>query len=953
MNRKAFYLLTLSAISLSACAPQQARLATVAPPKSDWAFEASDVPVDPDYRFGKLANGLRYVIRQNATPKGTALVRMQIDAGSLDESEAERGFAHYVEHMAFNGSTNVPEGEMVKLLERSGLAFGADTNAQTGFERTTYLLDLPRNDPALLDTALMLMRETASELKFDSAAVNRERGVVLSEMRDRNSFQLRNFLDSVEFAYPQARYGKRLPIGTAETLNAATADALKAFWRREYVPAQTTLVVIGDFPPEQTEALLKAKFADWQPAPAEPKPDAGPVDPKLKAQTDIYVDPALSEQISAARHGPWRDEPDRLAQRREDQLRRIGYGIINRRLARLTLRENPPYRGASVSTGAVFKAGITTNLVVNTIDGGWKRGLSEAALEYRRAMEFGFTKDEVAEQIAQILTSSQNAAASADTRSNGTLVGGVMALIEDEVVPDTPQNSLTRLGTFIPQITPEAVQAALKREILPLDEPLLRFQGRKAPEGGAAALRAVWDEVAKVALKQSEVKAAGSFGYGDFGLPGTVASDSVAPALGIRTIRFANGVRLNLKHTDLDKDRIVVSLNLDGGNMLQTRGNPRAAALAAMLPVGGLGKHSLDELQTMLAGRTVSAPFSPAAESFAGTTTTTRRDLELQLQVMAALVTDPGYRPEGEVLYRQAMNNYFAALRATPGSALSADLGAILSDNDPRFSLGKVEDYRALSFARLKTDITDRLAHGAIEIAMVGDLDEAQAIALVAKTFGALPAREAEFRPYLEQRQRPFTANRTAHVLHHGGPKDQALIQLIWPTRDDADPVQAMQLALLERIVQIELTDKLREKLGKAYSPGASSDTSRVWRGYGTFSVTASVDVHEVAATRAAIAETIAELRNAPVSADILQRARAPALESYDNALKSNRGWMALVEQAQSKPDRIARFQAGKARLMAITVADIQAAVKRYLTANGAVEVTVLPQEAASPATKL
>ncbi len=944
MNHKAFLLLTLSALTLSACAPQQARLGSAAPPKADWAFEHSDVPVDPGYRFGKLANGLSYVIRQNATPKGTALVRMQIDAGSLDESEAERGFAHYVEHMAFNGSANVPEGEMVKLLERNGLAFGADTNAQTGFERTTYLLDLPRNDPALLGTALMLMRETASALNFDPAAVNRERGVVLAEMRDRNSFQLRNFVDAVAFAYPAARYGKRLPIGTAETLNAATAEALKAFWRREYVPKHTAIVVIGDFVPEQVEALILARFADWQPAPAEAKPSAGPVDPKLKARTDIYLDPALSEQVSAARHGPWRDEPDRLAQRREDQLRRIGYGIINRRLTRLTLRENPPYRGASVSTSAVFKAGTSTNLVVNTIDGGWKRGLGEAALEYRRALECGFTKEEVAEQVAQILTSNQNAAASAETRSNGTLVGGVMALIEDEVVPDTPQNSLARLEAFVPGITPEAVQAALKREIVPLDQPLLRFQGRTAPEGGEAALRAAWDEVAKVPLKQSEVKAAGNFGYADFGVPGVVVSDRADPALGIRTIGFANGVRLNLKHTDLDKDRIAVSLNLDGGNMLQTRDNPRATALSAMLPVGGLGKHSLDELQTMLAGRTVSAPFAPAAESFAGTATTTRRDLELQLQVMAALVTDPGYRPEGEVLYRQAMNNYFAALRATPGSALSADIGAILSDNDPRFSLGKVEDYRALSFARLKTDIADRLAHGAIEIGMVGDFDEAQAIALVAKTFGALPGREAEFRPYPEQRQRPFTANRTAHVLRHDGPKDQALIQLVWPTRDDADPVEALQLALLERVVQIELTDNLREKLGKAYSPGANSDTSRVWRGYGTFSLTASVDVHEVAATRAAIAETIAELRNATVSADILQRARAPALENYDNALKNNRGWMALVERAQSKPERISRFQATRTRLVAITAADLQAIAKRYLTPTGAIEVTVLPE---------
>ena len=132
-NRKLLFALSISVLALAACAPQPKGLASTPAPQPDWAFEKSDVPVDPGYRFGKLPNGMRYVIRQNATPKGTALVRMQIDAGSLDESDAERGFAHYVEHMAFNGSTNVPEGEMIKLLERHGLAFGADTNASTGY----------------------------------------------------------------------------------------------------------------------------------------------------------------------------------------------------------------------------------------------------------------------------------------------------------------------------------------------------------------------------------------------------------------------------------------------------------------------------------------------------------------------------------------------------------------------------------------------------------------------------------------------------------------------------------------------------------------------------------------------------------------------------------------------------------------------------------------------------
>ena len=177
---------------LAACATRPAQPVSAPAPQAVWVFENSDIAPDPAFRFGRLDNGMRYVVRANATPKGTAAVRMEVSAAALDESEAERGYAHFVEHMAFNGSTSVPEGEMVRLLEREGLAFGADTNASTGFDRTTYMLDLPRNDPALLDTALMLMRETASELTFAPEAVERERGVLLAEMRDRNTWQFRN-----------------------------------------------------------------------------------------------------------------------------------------------------------------------------------------------------------------------------------------------------------------------------------------------------------------------------------------------------------------------------------------------------------------------------------------------------------------------------------------------------------------------------------------------------------------------------------------------------------------------------------------------------------------------------------------------------------------------------------------------------------------------------------------
>lgn len=945
MSRKFLFALILSTAALAACAPQQARLVSAAQTaKPTWAFEASDVPVDEGYKFGRLDNGLRYVIRSNATPQGQALVRMVVNVGSLDEADDERGYAHYVEHMAFNGSTNVPEGEMIKLLERQGLAFGADTNASTGFERTEYKLDLPRNDPALLDTALMLMRETASELTISEAAVARERGVILSEKRDRNTFALRNFEDQMQFLHPQARYASRLPIGTEETLNAATAERLRAFWRREYVPAQTTLLIVGDFPVEAVEAAIKARFADWRPAPAEPQPLAGPFDPKAKPREDIFLDQALSERVTVSRDGPWLDEPDTLAQRRENLLRQIGYGIVNRRLLRRTREANAPFRGAGVGTSESFREGRATNMIVETVDGGWKRGLQAATEEYRRALEYGFTQAEVAEQIANARTSARNAAASESTRSHGTLLGAVLALVTDDIVPDKPSRSLERLEAFIPEITPDKVLAALKRELVPLEQPLIRFQGRREPIGGTKALREAWDAASKAKVSKPESKAGGAFAYTDFGPAGQVVSDVTEPRYGIRQLRFANGVMLNLKRTDLTKDRVLVRLSLDGGSMLATRNKPLAVQMMAVFGQGGLGKHSRDELDSLLAGRTVGVGLGGAAETFAAGATTTPADLELQLQVLAAQLTDPGYRPEGEVLYRQTINNFFAAIGATPDSALGAELGGILSDQDPRFSLGKVEDYRKLTFAQLKDSVSDRLAKGAIELALVGDFDEAKAIGLVAKTLGALPPRETTFQPYADQRERGFTSDRSRRVLRHKGAKDQALLTLHWPTRDGDDLKQAIALDLLERVVQVELTDTLREALGKAYSPGVSANSPRVWRGYGTFALRASVDVKEVATTRAAMRSLLEELRKAPVSADVVQRARAPLLENLDAVLKTNAGWMSLADRVQSKPDGLDRFANSRAIITALTAEDLLALARRYLDPDQGLEILVLPE---------
>ena len=913
-----------------------------------WPFETSDIPVDPEYVFGKLPNGMRYILRQNATPEGTAVVRMRIGSGSLAENEDERGLAHFLEHMAFNGSTNIPEGEMIPLLEREGLAFGADTNASTGFEAITYMLDLPRNDEALLGTAMMLMRETASELTIAPDAVERERGVIIAERRDRAGYAQRAREDGFEFISPEARYTHRLPIGTLEVIENATAEDLRALYERTYVPSNTVLVIVGDFPVAVMEEAVKSYFTDWAAAPSPADPVTGPVDVTRKGESDIFIDPALSESLTLTMLAPYIDEEDTLATRKKGMLRGIARGIIARRLSRIARSANAPFRAARFSEGTIFEDARTNTLTIASEDGKWRPAMLAAVQSVHEAAIHGFTKAEVTEQLANIRTALENRVSGADTRSNGALVRSALGVVSNETVPTTPQFQLELFEGMEGQITPDSVLGAFRERLIAFDEPLIRFQGRKSPEGGVQALRTTFAEAMALPISPVEETATKAFAYSDFGKPGEVILDARDERLGFRYITFANNVRLTLKTTDIREDRVAYRLLLDGGSLMNTSDDPLRTYLIGSFSAGGLGEHSRDELQTILAGRSVGYSASNSAEAFSFTGATTPRDLGLQMQLLTAALTDPGYRKEGIEQFRRGIDNYFETLRSTPFRALGNAAGAILSDGDPRFSLQPREAFFALDYEGLSGAIGDRLQSGAIELSLVGDFDEEEAIKSVAATLGALPAREPEFRERGEARSRQFTTNRTRHILTHEGEADQALLRIVWPTNDDSDFIEELRLSLLARMVRIELTDRLREELGQAYSPNASSSMSKIYPGYGTFTLTASLDVAEIETAQAAIATMITDLREKPIDPDLIQRARQPMLEAYDNALKSLGGWVQLADRAQSENDRLERWFEGPDTLRGITPGELSAAAKRYLSPDNAVEFLVLPEGSAN-----
>ncbi|TXC74420.1 insulinase family protein [Sphingorhabdus soli] len=952
-------------LALSACATMPATSvapATVdqtAPPvaavtgQTGWGYPVYDIAPDPAVRYGTLPNGMKYAILRNATPKDSASVRMRVDFGSIAESDDEQGLAHFIEHMAFNGSKNVPEGDMVKILERKGLAFGADTNASTGFDATVYQLDLPKTDDDMIDTALMLMRETAGNLAIAPDAVGRERGVILSEMRTRDSFQLRRIKDYLGFVAPQAPFATRLPIGTQQVLENASAADIRSLYERYYRPEKTTLVLVGDFDPAAIEAKIQARFADWRGVgPAGADLDEGRIDVTRPAAADTFVDPDVPYIVSIDSFQPYVAPAETIAQNRRSLLEQLGNAIVNRRFEKIANAPDSPILGASASTGDLFKAARDTSISVTAREGAWKQGLTVGQTELNRALQYGFTQAELAEQLANFQLAFDTAANQADTRRSASLANGIVGTVDDQSLFTTPAANRELFNTLKPTFSVDAVNAAFRARWAG-SPPLVHVSAKAPIAGGDAGVLAAFDAAKAIKVEAPAAAVETAFAYDDFGTPGAVVADTVIADLGVRTITFANNVRLNLKKTDFEQGKLRYSIRIGSGELQLPADQPGLALLmSSMFANAGLGQHSFDDLQQVLAGHDVSPGLVAGDDSFGSSGTTTMADLPLQLKVTAAYLTDPGYRAEAQSRWASLVPTYEAQLDATPQSVAARDVGRILASGDQRFGIPDEATLLSRNLGELKAALTPILASAPIEIGIVGDIDGAAVIAAVASSFGALPTRDADFGAYDAARTVRFPAGTTPVTLTHGGTPDQGLALAYWPTDDDSDAVETARVDMLAEVMGILLIDEVREKLGATYSPNASSDMSRIYKDYGTFGTSVVVAPSQTDEVFAAIDTIAGELRDAPVSADMLARARTPLLERIVKNRRENGWWLGVTARAQSEAARLDRYRTLEARVKAITPADLQAAARKYLVPGKELKIRIVPEAKAPAAAK-
>jgi zinc protease len=923
------------------------------PASKRWAHESSDIIPDPRVAYGELPNGLRYALLPNQLPPGAVSMRLAFEVGSLNEADSERGLAHFIEHLAFNGSRHVPEGEMVRKLERLGLSFGPDVNASTDRRHTVYRLDLPSASEDAVSEALFLLREVASELTFNAEAVERERGVVLAELRQSQTFVRRRSDQLVNFLIPGAYAATRSPGGDEATLLQASQADLTSLYDRYYRPERAVLIVAGDIKAADMRAHVEKYFSDW-----EGRGRAGEVAPRSyvpsqhDAAASIFAHDAGGDSVSVYSPVTFEDPPDSIEHRRESDLLAIGMGVMARRFARLAEDGDPPFRSAGLVYVSILNTVDTAIGSVDVKPGGWKRGLQALEQAWRRALLFGFTDAEIDEQLSMMRTDRRNAAARENSRTTATLISLLLGAILDDAVFATPSSALERFEKVALDATPEGVVAAFRKR-LTIGVPLIFVSTSLETPIANADVVTAWEESQAVPVEAPGERPPGAFAYGSFGKAGSVKSDGRIEDIDTRIVSFANNVRLNVKRTPYQKDTVLVSVRVAGGEAALSEAPLGLSSLMGAFATGGLEAHSVDELRSVLAGHAVQANFGISPTAFGGTYVTTPADLELQLQVAAAFVMHPGYRPEGERRWRDAVTASWSTFKADTGPVLSSDGLRILASGDLRVGADPGDGVVNRTFSELKTFVEPLLRTAAIEIAIVGDVDEDQAIAAVAKTFGALPVRQRAWTPYHTRNPVHFRAARDPIVLSHRGEPNHAFVGLFWPIAIDPDeePQAVRVLSAMVAVMQLKVTEHIREQQGASYSPSVGAMLSAIHMGWGYLVAGADIRPQDSDRIAATLREVASDLRLGIVSKDELERAVNPPLEQLPGHAVMNSYWLSLISELQFRPDRAerAKLAALETGFRRITVEDVVAAANQWLASEAEQELRIVPSTVAPP----
>ncbi|MFM8542351.1 MAG: M16 family metallopeptidase [Chakrabartia sp.] len=914
-----------------------------------WLYRNSDIPVDQNWQFGELPNGLRYAVRRNGVPPGQVSIRVAIDAGSLMESEEERGYAHFLEHLAFRGSRYVADGEAKRVWQRLGATFGNDSNAATTSTQTIFRLDLPQASPQALDESMRILSGMMAAPNITEAEVEAERRTVMAEARERDGAQVRLSDATTQLFFAGQRLADRPPIGTAAALAKARAGTLRAFHDRWYRPDTTVIAISGDADPDVLTDIIARHFADWAKPKNTPLPkvDFGAPDAR-QPDTRVVVEAGLPTLVSLAWMRPWTPQPDTIALNQGRLIDLVATGILNRRLEQRA-RAGGSYLQASIDQEDVARSANISFMSILPMGENWQQALLDVraviADAIARAPKQSEIDREAVEFKAALDVQVETARAEASAKQADDLIEAVN-IRETVASPEVARDVFTAM---IGKFGPAEVQKAMVRLFSGIGPRALLSSQTPQPDGAAQLAQALKQPVTGIGSDQDQ-KAISFDILPALGPPGTIVSAGPLLNVEVETLTLSNGTRVLLGRSTSEAGRIYVSARFGTGRLGLPRDSITPIWTAGALPAAGIGDLGQDTLDRLTSGRQISIGVEVGDDAYFMRAMTRPADLADQLKLMATKFVHPGWDPAPVLRARAAMLLGLRTATSSPGDVLARQLGAILRDGDKRWAAPDEREVDALTPESFR-DFWDRiLATGPIELSIFGDFDPEAARKAVLDSFGAMPPRPEALKITNGDIIGTARPNGTPLRLTHQGSPDQAIALLSWPTGAGSKTIRTgRQLDMLAAIFNDRLFEQFREGDGASSSPDVDSSWPLGYRSGGSFTALAQVkpDAVDVFFTRArAIA---ADLAARPVSVDELQRAIGPMRQRLSRASTGNSYWLTQLSGATSEPVRITNLLRWQSDLDKITPRDLQMLAKRYLKPKKSFSLVVMPELKSAP----
>lgn len=910
-----------------------------------WLYKNSDVPVDKSWVFGELDNGLRYAIKRNSVPPGQVSIRLRMDVGSLMEMEQEQGFAHFIEHLTFRGSTHIPDGEAKRVWQRLGATFGSDSNAETTPTQTVYKLDLPNASPDSLDESLKILSGMVSSPGLSITAVNAERPVVLAELRERAGPQSTVQNATRELFFAGQRLANRAPIGTQETLGAATPQMLQLFHQRWYRPEHAVIVIAGDGEPALFEELLKKHFSKWQgKGTAGIIPDFG--QPK---ETDdisrIVVEPTLPRYISMVIARPWEQVEDTIVYNQQILIDLLAMQLINRRLE-AKARAGGSFLQARVGQDDVSRSIDGTFISIIPLGDDWEAALRDVRGVIADATTTAPSELDIAREIAEFDAALAIGVESYQTEAARKQADDIVNAVDIRETVATPQVALDVFRGMRDLYTPERLLKSTRQLFAGVSTRALMTSPDTISGGEArlaSSLRSNVDAADDVRVTQSDL---GFEALKKIGRKGSIKSARKIERFEVELIELANGVRVLLFPNSAERNKIMVNARFGRGySGLSPHQESLAWSGALALMASGVADLGQEELDKITTGRRIGLGFNIDNDAFEIIADTRPSDLEDQLHLIAAKLAFPRWDAAPVVRSKAASLIGYDSFSASPQAVLERDLEWLVRGKDPRWKTPDKEDFDQLTAENFRRFWKPILAAGPIELMLFGDFDRDRAVESILKTFGALKKRTSS--PVRPDAMSPsFPAPQAGpEILVHKGDQDRAAAMVAWPTGGGLDNVrESRKLEVLVSIFNDRLFEILRSQQGASYSPQVFSSWPVEFQSGGYIGAQSQLTPDNIDRFYDVVGLIAKDLRRQPVSADELQRVVEPLRQLISRASSGNSFWMSQMEGASFNPQKFVALQTLLSDYTVITPEEVQALAVKYLDDGKQWKLAVLPE---------